>query len=207
MKALLIKDFYTLVKQMKMFIVLILIFAILPGTSLTAFAVIYCAMLPMTAISYDENCKWDKLAVMMPYSAKSLVFEKYVFGYALIAASAVISLLSEAVLSVIRGTEFGIGSLGMIAAVICVALVMQAINLPFIYKFGVEKGRFVYLVVFVAAFALIGVAGKGNDLSGLVSIVHWNPVFLACALLVVTALLNVGSILLSERFYLKKNRN
>ncbi|MEA4890523.1 MAG: ABC-2 transporter permease [Clostridiaceae bacterium] len=73
MKGLLLKDYYTLFKQAKIFILLILVFAVMPGESMTSFAVVYAAMLPITALAYDERAKWDSLAAMMPYSVRNIV--------------------------------------------------------------------------------------------------------------------------------------
>jgi len=53
MKALLLKDFYTLIKQIKIFIIMIIIFAAIPGYSIAGFAMVYAAMLPITAMAYD----------------------------------------------------------------------------------------------------------------------------------------------------------
>ena len=66
MKALLLKDFYVLWKQMKAFLVLILLFSALPGSYNAIFAVTYAAMLPYSCVAYDERSKWDQLAAMMP---------------------------------------------------------------------------------------------------------------------------------------------
>ena len=68
MKALIIKDTYVIWRQMKYFLILILIFSALPSGFNNAFAVIYTSMLPYTALAYDERSKWDQLAAMMPYS-------------------------------------------------------------------------------------------------------------------------------------------
>ena len=42
---------------------------------------LYAAMMPISALAYDENCKWDQLAAMMPYSVRDIVLSKYLFGY------------------------------------------------------------------------------------------------------------------------------
>ena len=65
---------------MKIFLVLLVAFALIPGYSMSAFAVMYAAMLPMTALAYDERSKWDTLAAMMPYSTGALVLSKYLLG-------------------------------------------------------------------------------------------------------------------------------
>ncbi len=206
MKALLIKDFYMLIKQMKTFIILILVFAIMPGTSVTAFAIVYSAMIPMTAIAYDEGCKWNRFAAMMPYSVKILVFEKYLFGYIMVVLAAILSALSELISGLVTGEGFSVEKLTVIMAVVCVALIMQALNLPFIYKLGVEKGRFVYLAFFVLVFAVLGLFEINTvPVIGMLPNIQISILLLGLLLLAVTIICNVGSVLLSARFYEKKN--
>ena len=77
MSALLLKDYYVIFRQMKIFLLLILVFSCIPGTFYSTFAVVYASMLPYTALAYDERSKWDQLAAMMPYSARDVVLSKY----------------------------------------------------------------------------------------------------------------------------------
>ena len=110
MKGLLLKDWYTLIKQMKIMLVLMLVFACVPGYSMAAFAVVYAAMLPVTALAYDERSKWDELAAMLPYSVREIVGGKYVLGVTAVAAilqhntSGVISRAGEGITSA-KGME------------------------------------------------------------------------------------------------------
>ena len=205
MKALLLKDFYTLVRQMRIFVIIIIIFSVMPQTSIAAFAVVYSAMLPMTAIAYDESCKWDRLAVMMPYSVKNLVLEKYVLGYIMVIASSLLSILSEIVITMIKGERISMTSVVAIAAFVCVALIMQALNLPFIYRFGAEKGRFVYLAFFVLILSAASFFENGAVLVDKFSMVPLNSTVAIIILLLLTIVTNIASIFLSEKFYLKKS--
>lgn len=74
MKGLLIKDFSVLTRQMRIFLVMIVVFAMLPSTSinLSYFAVIYAAMMPYTSLAYDERSKWDQLAGTCPIPKRKL---------------------------------------------------------------------------------------------------------------------------------------
>ena len=53
-------------------LILIPIMAITGGVSMASIAILLGAMLPMTAMAYDEQSKWNDLAVLMPYSKKYL---------------------------------------------------------------------------------------------------------------------------------------
>ena len=99
MKGLLLKDWYTLIKQMKIMLVLMLVFACVPGYSMAAFAVVYAAMLPVTALAYDERSKWDELAAMLPYSVKEIVGGKYVLGVTAVAAAGAVAAAAQLILS------------------------------------------------------------------------------------------------------------
>lgn len=81
MKALLLKDFYVLWKQMRIFLLLIVVFSALPGGYSAIFAVTYAALLPYSCVAYDERSKWDQLAAMLPYTVRDLVLSRYVLGW------------------------------------------------------------------------------------------------------------------------------
>ena len=103
MKGLFIKDVYTLTKQLKLFLVLLLVFALWPGGGMVTFAVIYARLLPMTAMAYDEQSKWNQLAAMMPYTTFQLVFSKYVLGYFFLLIACVITTVSQGVVALLTG--------------------------------------------------------------------------------------------------------
>ena len=101
MSALLLKDYYVIFRQMKIFLLLILVFSCIPGTFYSTFAVVYASMLPYTALAYDERSRWDQMAAMMPYSARDVVLSKYLFGWIAVAVSAAATFVLQTILSVI----------------------------------------------------------------------------------------------------------
>ena len=101
MQALILKDFYVMWKQTRIFLLVILVFSAIPGSFNAVFAVIYSAMLPYTAMAYDERSKWNQLAAMMPYSDRDIVLSKYAFGWLFILAATAASLVLQAALSLV----------------------------------------------------------------------------------------------------------
>lgn len=81
MKGLLLKDWLVIVKQTKVYFLLMFLFALVPGMGI--YSIFFGALLPMTALAYDERSKWGQMAKMMPYSNHKMVAEKYLFGYLL----------------------------------------------------------------------------------------------------------------------------
>lgn len=202
MKGLLIKDFYTLTKQLKMFLLIILLFSLMQGSSTASFAFVYSAMLPITAMAYDERSKWDKLAAMMPYSKRSIVIEKYLLGYICLAAVAVlfyiVKIASSLYLKEPVTAKIFIESL----PVLCMAVLFLAVNLPCMFKLGVEKGRLIF-IAFIAIIVVGGLALGDKITQWMVSLqIDFAPFIIVLILL--TVAINVISMALSIRFYTKK---
>lgn len=202
MKGLLIKDFYTLTKQLKMFLLLIAFFSFLPGSSTAAFAVIYSAMLPITALAYDERSKWDKLAAMMPYTASSLVLGKYVLGYICVAAAATLSFIVRIALSLYSKEPITVNFLMETLPIVCIALIFEAINLPLMLKLGVEKGRLAFFAL--TAIIIIGGVAFKDKVGQLLGSLQMNFIFFIVFIMLAAVVINAISIALSIRIYKHK---
>ena len=202
MKALILKDSYVIWRQMKYFLVMILLFSVLPSGFNNAFAVVYASMLPYTALAYDERSKWDQLAAMMPYSTRDVVLGKYVFGWLCIGAAAVLSGLFQAALSLVIHRAFlpGVMALSVLGGV-CIL----AISLPVMFRFGVEKGR---LAMFLIIFLVCGTAGALSSIA--ISVDHTagglsGPFAALMAVLpIAAAALTAVSVPLSMKFYSRR---
>ena len=154
MKALLKKDIYVLVRQMKIFLLMIAVFAVVPSLNLSVFAIAYCGMLPYTAMAYDERSKWPELAAMMPYTTGDIVLSKYVLGWLATAAASVLSLAAHGILGRFLSVEYSM-PLSAVLPSFCVGLIMIALTLPLMFRFGVEKGR-MFFVLFIVVLACGG---------------------------------------------------
>ena len=200
MTAIILKDTYVIWRQMKYFLILILIFSALPSGFNNAFAVIYTSMLPYTALAYDERSKWDQLAAMMPYSTRDAVLSKYVFGWLCIGGAAVLSGLLQMALSLVVDRVFlpGVMVLSVLGAV-CIL----AISLPLMFRMGVEKGRLaMFLVIFLVCGAAGAIAHIAESVGSGTVFAFQGPVLgvTLLAALVLTAV----SVPLSMRFYAKR---
>lgn len=191
MKGLLLKDCYTITKQLKIFLFVIPVIALTGGLSMSAMAVLLGSVLPMTAIAYDERSKWNELAAMMPFSKWDLVFSKYLLGYLCMSGSAILVVIGQFLIRTTGIVQIE-NSLNILLFAIVSGLVFIAVNTPILFKFGSEKGRFVFII----AMALIGAGGSivkniGTNMQGIIGDI--SPVFL----LVIAIILNVISIMIS----------
>ncbi|MCI8631189.1 MAG: ABC-2 transporter permease [Firmicutes bacterium] len=157
MKGLIIKDFYNLRKQIVLYLIIGVLYSVIGaastdtgGTSFTGFIMILSAMMPITAVSYDERAKWDKYGLTMPVSRKDTVAAKYILG--------LIFTVSGAVVSLITGFIFGADMeeyLMVIAVIAGVCFLYLSVLLPIVYKMGTEKARFIMIAVILLPVVLI----------------------------------------------------
>lgn len=153
------KDVYVLRKQSTYYIVFLVIYAalvlagVMPIAILGGLVVLVGMMLPMSSFSYDDMARWDKYAASTPAGRQGLVSGKYFFAFMAILAGSVLALILQAAL-VLSGLAEGnfLEIAASTAACLCVALVLDAVILPILIKFGAEKSRMITIIVFVAVF-------------------------------------------------------
>ena len=191
MKSLLLKDFYVITKQLKIFLIIIPVIALTTGEAMSTLSILLGAVLPMTAIAYDERSKWNELAAMMPYSKFDLIFSKYLLGYLCMFGAALLVFIGQ-----IIGKNNGIvvidDDINVLLFAVMGGLIFIAINTPILFKFGSEKGRFVFIIT----MALVGASGpilQKVDSRIIIKIFNLSPVIL----LAFVVILNVMSLMIS----------
>ena len=201
MKALLYKDAMVLWKQMKIMLLLILVFSVLPSGFQNTFAVLYAALLPYSALAYDERSRWDRMAAAMPYSAQDIVTEKYVFGWiaalGTLTLTLVLRLVSQYLLHLGEGA-----SVEMLLMAFFGSLIAMAVTLPLMFRFGVEKGRLAMLLLI--GLVCGGAAGVAGMEAFTVGSVQNLPVLLLAVAVAVAA--NAVSIPIAARCYAAREK-
>lgn len=160
MKGILIKDLYVAAKQCRYMLVSPIVFVVISvfgknaGTLFFAFfASLLMSMFPMTVMSFDERSRWDVFSIALPYKRSDIVLSKYVLSMAgNVAAAALYFVISLIVNAGNWDIEFYF-SIAVIAA--SFGFIYTAIAFPPIFKLGVEKGRFWYLIS-IAAISVMG---------------------------------------------------
>lgn len=163
MKGLLIKDLYT-VSNYKRQYALVLIF--LGGWSvfsksfsfLAMYSILLGGMLVLTVMSMDEAVHFERYALTMPISVKTLVKEKYMLTCIGIASGTLIALLVECI-AVLTPWHEGALEWIVLAVMSTFFLIAYTVSLPIIFKYGVEKARYIYVVVMlVMGGTIFGIA-------------------------------------------------
>lgn len=162
------------------------LYGMLPMFSLT---------ISLNSVSADEG-RWDRFAAVTPLRPWQIVPAKYLFAYGCLAVMTALAALAGG----------GGVKLWTVAAITPLVLAMA---LPLLYRFGRQRGSIVLLLFWgLAAAAILGSAHFRYDL--IESAFGWledvpAPLLAVgggCALLA----LNAGSILLSVRFYTRRQR-
>ncbi|MCH5191717.1 MAG: ABC-2 transporter permease [Oscillospiraceae bacterium] len=190
MKGLILKDLYMTAKYCKAHL---LIIAASIGISLFVSNVIFifypCLMsgiVPMTLLSYDERSKWSEYCGTMPISAAQIVSTKYIIG--LICSFCVLILSGTA--QEVKMNHDGVFQLGdwlnLLAMLLIMSCVAVAVTLPFIFRFGVEKGRIAYYLTIAIAcgvnFAASDVINFNTDAPVLLNVVYLILCIIAVAI-------------------------
>lgn len=202
MKALLLKDFLTLSKLIRSIVIIMLIAACIPQLNMAVFFMVYCSMLPITAMGYDERTKWDVQAAMMPYRPLEIVLGKYVLGYLLLIAITALALLTGTVVTRIIGTPMTADQYLTVMIYAVATTIFQAVTMPLAFRFGTEKGRIIFGIGFGVAFAvLFALVPLLNDNMDMIMLTKGQ---LTAIVIAVAAVINLISIRLSTSIYLRK---
>ena len=209
MNSLILKDFISLKSYSKTLAIIIGFFTIITFTNdepsfLSGMIILIMSMLPITSFSYDQHAKWDLFSQTLPVSRKQLVMSKYVLGIISIIAGAILAILLNVVVLLVKSLEVDIWYLILANSLIAlVALLYLSILIPLVYKFGVEKSRLLTIVVLAIPSVLAIVLSKAGvsipvlDEITPAIVVAIGLVFVVCVVLI--------SYVISVRIYMKKD--
>lgn len=150
MKSLILKDIYNIKHNSKLMVVMLIFMGVcfIPSGGVEAF-IVACAlvgsMMIITTFSFDENCKWDKYAMVMPVSRKDYVLAKYLTNLMLGGAGLLFGLAVALAAGIISGKMDM--SLILICAILGALFVVLggSLFIPMIIRFGAENARLVMM--------------------------------------------------------------
>ena len=165
MTALILKDIATLKKTLLLSITLYIALVVYGVYENEIFMIpLICTMIPLilTAIAfgYDTKSKFEQFAFSMPIKKSSFVLSKLFFAF-------VFGLFGSVCLFVqlVIKSEMSIDNIIFISLITLVASVLiSSIQLPFILKYGAEKGRLIMVLTYFIVFALSSLLKAKSDL-------------------------------------------
>lgn len=152
------KDILIIKNSMKSFFLFFLFFLFIvlkDENALISLTSFMGTMMFMSTFSYDEYSNWNAYALALPNGKRSFVKSKYVANLLLLAIVVVISTGLSLGYAAIKGTLHLQETFSLMFICIFALTLLQAVFYPFIFRFGIEKGR---IAIFVLVFALIGLS-------------------------------------------------
>ena len=179
MKGLLLKDFYMAAKYCRTYLLIGIVFIAVSFAgpeSQNMFFVFYpcllCGMIPVNLLAYDERSRWLEYSGTLPYTKAQIVSGKYLVGIIVQGAMLIAVGIAQGVRMHLAGT-FGWGEFALfMGSIYAMATVTSSISLPFMFRWGVEKGRIAYycMIGFVCAAGYLGsvffAQGSAQTVSG-----------------------------------------
>lgn len=192
MKGLIIKDLLNLRKYIKTMFLFLIVYSLMAyrnGNTLILMLMVslLITMMVITSMTEDESVKWDRFALAMPISRKTIVNSKYLLLILLLSAGIIPATGLSYIIMYIKGTiklsEIWLTSYGALS----MCLIYIGVSIPFIYKYGVEKTRILTFIIVAIPVAIgfivetIGLPSPNKE--QLMILLKISPVFLVLLLL------------------------
>lgn len=151
MKGLILKDLLNMKSSLKMFTLMVVIYAVVfipQGNSsfMAGFTILISTILIVTTMAYDDTAKWDKYALTMPLTRKDIVLSKYLVMICFSVIGAVVGVVFTLVAGIFQKNLAILATLLQVGIILSVALIFGSLLLPLMYKFGVEKARLIMIL-------------------------------------------------------------
>lgn len=159
MRGLLVKDLYMISGFRKQYTLVLLFmggwsFFMKSFSFLAMYAIILGGMMTLTLTSMDEAVHFNRYALTMPISVRTLVKEKYVMTCLCIATGSLFALAIESAAMLVSWHE-GAAEWIEMAALSTFFLVAYTVSIPVIFKYGVEKARYIYMGIMIVMAAVV----------------------------------------------------
>ena len=208
MKGLLLKDLYTIKGFGKQYILvfgfMILWSVCMKSTSFASmYAILLGGMLVLTSMSVDETAHFNQFALTMPINTETVAKAKYLLLVLTIVAGMIIGCVANFIGELIPGfgEGFDVNSIFVIGSLFLLA---YTITLPIIYKKGVEKARYAYILVLLAlGVTIVGVIKLASMIMGVKMTELPSPTGSSWMLIVGLIIIDLISLFISYRVSLK----
>ena len=214
MKGLILKDIYSIRIRQKTYVLLFLFLCVFgyvmksPGYVGVMCIVVFLTTM-LSLFNSDQNYHWDTYAASFPLGKKMIVQARYMLVIIMTLAIALFSIVISGVTAALLGMSVADQVLSTVSG--CMAIpIFTGIVIPVIYKLGVEKGRIVFMMLFMIPFLALTLLKdliQGTAVEKLLVNLQQNPngqVIIAGILLAVSILVLAVSYMISIRIYSNK---
>ena len=211
MTGLILKDFLILRKSLRSYLFMMIVYAAIAFTGVWSadivgvLMVVVLMMLPMNIFAYDKQCQWDTYGLALPVGRTKTVAARYLCMLLLCLFSVALTAILGVALYAVGRVEEPVELMVSCSVMGLMSVLVNAIMLPFLYKFGPERARMMFLgimggIVLLIAAVLFPLGG----LSWLKSLELTEPTLGQATIVPAVAAL-VGLVLLALSFPLSRH--
>lgn len=206
MKGLILKDLLSMKKQFRIYAILILGYLVLALYMKSPYTV--ASMLCMLGILYsvqtfaqEENCQWRTLERTLPVSIRRVVLARYLVALGVFAVAVAGYFIVNLLLPLFPEAQAAAPDIKALSALgLSVMLVLEALLLPLLYRFG-GNSRMYVLVILAVFFGLFYAGGRFDVLEAMWPFIRRLP----WVLLALGSAALVPSYFLSVKLYSQKD--
>lgn len=211
MRALLLKDILALKRTLRIYAAFLVVYCGIGIFSdnpsfFMVFITVLSIMLPINAMTIDKGCHWNVYAACLPIPRSMSVLSKYVLaGLGILAAiiPCLVFRLVDRYTSLITDTI----SWSEITLMTALALTILAFQMPFLFRFGPERGRFASMAALLLLCIGLPMIVMQDGMDALTQILHsdfllellgwvgsrmWVLIVIALALNVLSAVISIA---------------
>lgn len=172
----------------------------------TTMIMFLCSIYAIATFNYDEKHQTDKYVLTFGVTRKDVIISKYILHFLGIAVGAVIGIIIVIALyltNMIKEIDFAEYFISLLTSIYALNL-LGNIQIPFIYKYGAEKGRlqiYIVMMIMISIICLLAFCFPKISLDFLTSIEAYIPIILVLLIIINTYI----SYRISKKFYIKKD--
>lgn len=155
MTALLYKDLFLLLRQLRWFLLAVLALLLLPlffQQAQISLVPLIGLLVPIQLAACDEQTHWNHYARMLPYHPRDTVLSRYLISWATTLVGWGLCLARSSLTSPDRHLSPAL--LGTIGWLVAAVLLAQAVELPLLFRISVVHGQLWSLLVLLVAILL-----------------------------------------------------
>lgn len=206
MIALILKDIVTLKKTLLLTVTISIAIALYGIYENALFMVpLICAMIPLIlnaiAFGYDTKSNFEQFVFSMPIKKSSYVLSKLFFAFAF----GLIGSICIFVLLMIKN-QMSLDNIAFMTLItLSASILISAIQLPFILKYGAEKGRLIMVITYFLIFGLSTLLKTKSDfLAKLMKIFSMYSMPMICLGILAVSILIIGVAVKSSIMIMEK---
>ncbi len=205
MKGLIFKDLLCMRKSARSYLFvagIYMLITVVGAWNLNLFAVflvVLISMMPFSCFSYDNAAKWEVYGLALPVSRRQTVLARYLLLLIVSMLAAGLTLLLGLILSLCGQSISWEMYLAGAAGALLGGILLNAVLLPLLYRFGAERARVLFYGVLGAFVLIIIAAAQFLDGFSETCLISPPPAVLAAVAVLVLAISYFASVRAYER--------